>query len=389
MDSQQAESAVIIIGGGIGGLTLAAYLQKLNLACEVFETAKTPDPIGGGLKLWPNALKSFANLGVVQQLKAKGSVIKTGFVKKNDGSILSRIPLGNLEHSTGYPTLSLTRANILEILRQNISKDIIHNGKKFQLFEDTSDGVKVIFEDRSIHHGKILVGVDGVQSAVRGQLFFDRKLEYAGRISWRGLVSKNRLGAICPETESWEILGKGSRFGYAHMGAEQIGWYAPINNLEDFYPVDTKKYLLDYFKSWPRPVCELIENTQVETIVRSPIRYRGFDEDWGRDHATLLGDAAHAMTPDLAQGACQAIEDAIALGNALKALGLTPQALRAYEKGRIERVRYVANRSMRIGKISNHEGALVSWLMEKMWKILPGSIALKGIEKVVRLDSSN
>jgi len=381
------KSEIIIIGGGIAGLTLAACLETLNLPCEIFETSGRPELNGGGLKLWPNALKSYDRLGIVHELKTKGSTIKKGMVKKINGEILSQVPLGNLELSTGFPTLSLTRTDILETLREKISKTVIHYNKKFQSFEETSDGITVFFEDGSSCQGKVLIGADGAQSAIRGQLFADRKLEYAGRISWRGLVDKNLTGEICPEEENWEIFGKGSRFGYAHMGARQMGWYAPINNPEDFNPADTKKYLLNFFQNWPEPVCALIENTRPETIIRSPIRYRQFDEDWGRGRVTLLGDAAHAMTPDLAQGACQAIEDAVALGDALEEFGPASEALREYENRRIERARYVANRSMSIGKISNNEGVLVSWLMDKVWKYMPGSVALKGIEKVVNIET--
>ncbi|MES0488923.1 MAG: FAD-dependent monooxygenase [Leptospirales bacterium] len=384
---ESIQKDILIVGGGIGGLTLAADLEKRGVSYALFESSHEIDKNGGGgLKLWPNALRAFREVGAFEALVERGSVIKSGIVKTDTGEDLARIPLGLIGEKINYPVLSLPRSEILFALREKTSDNNIHYNRKVVKVEALEDRVEIEFSDGTNAMGKVLIGADGARSQIRKKLFPERELVYAGRISWRGLLSVEKGQAPCPDEENWEYFGRGKRFGYAHMGPGKMGWYAPINNDETFAPEDVKKYLLSEFKNWPTDVQELIQKTNPDQIIRSPIRYRQFDEAWGKGRVTLLGDAAHAMTPDLAQGACMAIEDGAVLGDCLQRKGATQDALREYEKLRIPRVRNVANKSMQIGKMSNKSGALAFWATKKMWKWMPAKVAIKPIEKIVRYD---
>ncbi|MDH5655427.1 MAG: FAD-dependent monooxygenase, partial [Spirochaetia bacterium] len=374
---------LLIIGGGLSGLALAASLKNTGISYSLFEKNKIlPEADGGVLKLWPNALRALEKTGIVNRLLEKSSRIDTGIVLNHHGSELNRIPLHRIGEQSGLPTISLIRKRLTEELLKEIPRDAIFENSNIISIEEDASGVRIELSDQSRHQGKILAGTDGTHSFVKNHLFPERDLIYAGRISFRGLSDAAAILPEFSENASVEIFGSGMRFGFAPAGPK-IGWYAPLNEDENFIPNNPVRYLCDKFTGWPPYVKELIESTDPDNIIQSPIRYNRPDTVRGKGDITLLGDAACTITPDLAQGACMALEDAAVFAGALEKYGPCDEALRIYESLRVPRVKNVAEKSMKIGKMSNKDGAFHAWLREKMWSWMPPGAAVKPIIKLV------
>lgn len=378
------DTDIAIIGGGVGALTLGVAAAQRGLSFRIYERQDQLWRGGGGIKLWPNAMRAYRYLGLDERVAARGSAIRTGVVQSVSGRLLNQLDLGKIEAALGLPIVSLPRAPLVELLAEQLPEDAIAFGRCFTGLEQADGPMRVRFADGSEARARVVVGVDGAHSSVREQLFPGSVLRYEGRISWRGMVPLERGERLPGPHESWEVFGAGGRFGYAPMGPGLVGWYAPLPSAEDFQPASIRDHLLEQLAGWPDPVTRLVERTP--EFLRSPIRYRPIEEPWGKGAVTLMGDAAHTMTPDLAQGACQAIEDAVVLAAELAEHGPTPEALRAYEARRAARIEEVVTRSLKIGRMSSRTGRIAAWMRTAMWRFMPEKIALGGMQDLVGYD---
>jgi 2-polyprenyl-6-methoxyphenol hydroxylase-like FAD-dependent oxidoreductase len=197
--------------------------------------------------------------------------------------------------------------------------------------------------------GDVLIGADGLRSSVRAGLWGDRAPRYAGYTSWRGVAEYHH--AELPLGTGVESWGHGARFGMTHIGGGRIYWFATRNTSVGGADSGSgaKADLLDCFGSWHAPIGALIEATDAWSIIRTDIFDRPPRRRWGRGRVTLLGDAAHPMTPNLGQGACLALEDAVVLADAVERHGAVAAALRAYEARRWMRAAAVTLQSRFVG----------------------------------------
>jgi 2-polyprenyl-6-methoxyphenol hydroxylase-like FAD-dependent oxidoreductase len=259
----------------------------------------------------------------------------------------------------------------------------VWTGKELVGFEQTCDSVHAFFADETEERGAVLVGADGLRSRVRGRLFGDERPRYAGYTSWRGVAPESELVPVGGGFESW---GRGRRFGCAHVGGGRVYWFATRNAPEggDDGPAGSRATLLEAFRGWHEPVEPLIRATEEDAILRTDI----YDRDplgkiWGEGRTTLLGDAAHPMTPNLGQGACQAIEDTVVLARCLRESGESAGALRRYEALRSDRTAAIVRRSRRIGWVGQLENPFLCRLRERALKLIPVEMQLRQIQEVV------
>jgi 2-polyprenyl-6-methoxyphenol hydroxylase-like FAD-dependent oxidoreductase len=205
------------------------------------------------------------------------------------------------------------------------------------------------FADGTSARGACLIGADGIHSAVRAQVLGPEPPRYAGYTCCRGIVAY-QSGWFPP---GWFVqgLGDGARYGLTHTGRDRVYWWATFNAPEGSTdaPGGRKRELLDRYAGWAPPIGAVLAATDEAAILRNDIVDRPSVAPWGVGPVTLLGDAAHPMTPNMAQGACQAVEDAIVLANCLAAAGAAEPALRAYEARRQERTALVVAQSWLIG----------------------------------------
>jgi FAD-dependent urate hydroxylase len=374
----------IIIGGGIGGLSTALALGRVGIRCDVFEQAEGLREVGAGLTVWANAIRAFEQLGVAQRVVSLGSKVDRFEVRTSTGQVLSMCSFFNLERKLGVPVCMVVhRADLLRELASGLDKGNIHCGARCISIENNADGVLARFADGREASADLLVGADGLHSVVRSQLHGPAKPRYAGYTCWRGVADLKVKDP--PLGLSFETWGSGARFSVHRCGPGRLIWYATRNLPEA--GVDSlagrKADVQAIFRTWHEPIPEVIEATSAAEILRNDIVDRIPMVNWGRGRVTLLGDAAHPTTPNLGQGACQAIEDAICLAASLVGSRQVETALRKFEQARQSRTTAITNDSWRLGRLCQWENPFGCWLRNILTRWTPSAVSLRLIENRV------
>jgi 2-polyprenyl-6-methoxyphenol hydroxylase-like FAD-dependent oxidoreductase len=245
-------------------------------------------------------------------------------------------------------------------------------------------GVTAHFAGGEPVHADVLIGADGLHSVVRRSLFGRAAPRYAGYTAWRAVVDFRRPALA--GSESW---GRGRRFGIIPMSDGRVYWYATNNTPEHGRDAADriKHNLLELFRGWHEPVESLIEAAAGSAILRNDIYDCEPLPGWTVGRAALLGDAAHAMTPNLGQGACQAIEDALVLAACLGASGSIPGALRRYEERRIPRTTRILQLSRRVGEMAQWENPLSCFARDLLARAIPQWMADRQMRSVVQYEA--
>lgn len=363
---------VAIIGGGIGGLTAAIALRRVGIEADVYERSPILREVGAGISLWPNAVKGLVQLGLGEPLRDISRKNADFALRRWDGSVIASTPALELERRFGGGVLILHRAALLEILALGLGQEFLHLGHACTAIEESADCSRATFAHGASVDADVLVGSDGLNSIMRTWLGHEPKPRYSGYTAWRSIVPFDDA-AIVP-AETW---GCGRRFGILPTSEGKIYWYATSNAPEgerdsDSGPTDT---LLALFKGWHEPIESLIRASGT-SVLRNDIYDRQPVSSWGRGRATLLGDAAHPMTPDLGQGACQAIEDGLELAKFLHSEPNVAAGLKAYEASRIPRTRSVVLASRRLGRIGQLGSPFLCRMRDTALRLTPGSVHL-------------
>jgi 2-polyprenyl-6-methoxyphenol hydroxylase-like FAD-dependent oxidoreductase len=379
---------VMVAGAGIGGLSAAIALRRAGFEVAVFERTAEFQEVGAGLLLAANAQKALGKLGLAEAVARLGTPASAGQIRSWYGEVLASLPAAELEKKVGAASAAVHRADLQALLVREVGEGPLRLGTEVEGFEQDTSGVTVFLAGGEEERADILVGADGLRSKTRAALFGPEKPLYAGYTAWRAVVEPK--AELLPWGRGFESWGKGTRFGCAHIGEERVYWFATANAPEGAKdgkpgsPAGPKAALLRLFKGWHRPIRQLIEETDEDAILRTDIYDREpLGERWGEGRVTLLGDAAHPMTPNLGQGACQAIEDAVVLARCLREGGATADALRRYERLRSDRVAMVVRRSRRVGMVSQVENPLLCRLRDRALSMIPQKAQLKQLEEVV------
>ncbi len=250
-------------------------------------------------------------------------------------------------------------------------------------FEQNGNSVTARFRNGQIAQGDLLIGADGIHSLVRHQMFGDVPMSYAGYVVWRGITDVDISQPV--GTESW---GKGMRFGCRTTTQGRAYWYAtanmPAHQPDD--PRGRKAELLARFCDWHTPIPAIVQATNEAHILRNDIVNAAPLKQWSIGRASLLGDAAHALTPNLGQGACQALEDAVTLARLLKRSPSIEAALQAYQERRRKHVYAVANRARRLGEVGQWENPLARSLRNFVVKHHPEALQQRQMRWLFHFD---
>jgi salicylate hydroxylase len=336
---------ISVIGGGIGGLTAALALRQAGFAVNVYEQAPELTQIGGGINMGPNAVRILRGLGLAAGLDREGvRPLFTHQRRWQDGRTLQRAPLNPLcQELYGAPHITIHRADLLAVIASGFPADRIHLGHRLIGLENKSNLVEAWFENGIRIETDILVGADGINSAVRAALFGEEAPVFAGCVAYRGLVPAERLGDLGLEIGSQSWVGPGAHLVHYFVSRGDllnfVGWTEHDDwNREDWTDRATVARALAAFEGWHPQVRRIISAADTCFI------WALFDRDplpqWSIGRATLLGDACHPMYPFMGQGAAQSIEDGAALAACLRAAGNADpaRALRHYERLRLPRV---------------------------------------------------
>ncbi|MFP2927053.1 FAD-dependent monooxygenase [Pyxidicoccus sp. 3LG] len=379
----QPSRHVLIAGAGIGGLTLACALRHAGLSATVFERADALKWVGAGIIVQMNAAVALRRIGLCDAVAAAGASPTDSAILRPSGAAITRLPVQRLQQELGLPMTCIHRARLQAVLLEHAGTEHVRLGRALTGFRDDGSGVTVTLSDGSTVTGDVLVGADGLRSAVRSGLLGDAPLRYSGYTSWRGVspeVPSVRPGHV---SETW---GPGARFGVVPIGFGQVYWFATLNappGGQDA-PGHMRERLREIFGGWHAPIADLLAATPEDAIVRTDIHDRPPIDRWSKGRVTLLGDAAHPMTPNLGQGGCQAIEDAVVLAECLGRGGAIDEALAAYEQRRRERANGMVVRSWSLGRLAQLESPVGRFVRDSLFRLVPSALAARGVRDLVR-----
>jgi len=359
----------IVVGGGIGGLAAALALRRVGVEVVVFERAAELREVGAGVSLWANAVRSLRALGVYGEVREAG-VELGGEIRTWKGRLLGRIPARELKRRFGDTNIALHRADLQRILLDALPEGAVHAGAALVGFEQDDGRVVANLSDGREHTGDLLLGADGLRSAVRARLHGEERPRYAGYSAWRGI---SRSAGHLTEGDALNLWGRGGEFGMAGIGAGRLYWFFTRNAVEGEAegPSGRKAEVLEGLEGAYEPARKAVQATAEADILRNDVYDREPLQRWGEGRATLLGDAAHPMTPNMGQGACQALEDAVALADALREEPEAVRALRLYEARRTEPTAQVVRRSRLLGRVAQVENPLLCTLRDAAAWCLP------------------
>lgn len=353
-----ARGRALVVGRGIGGLSAALALGRVGFEVTVFEAAEELREAGAGITVWSNAVRGLRRLGLGDNdLPPIGMPATLRTIRTWRGDLISAIRVDRLAKGLGEAILIMHRARLHETLLRRVGAERVVLGARCLGVTDDGAGVRARFADGREVCGDLVVGADGIHSTVREQLFpHQHSLRYQGYSCWRGIASiRDPTIGSGVSNETW---GCGRRIGLLPM-TDGIYWFAcrnaPAGQGREQTPEDRKREVRGLFRGWHTPIEAVIEATEVP-LIRTDVYDLPPLPRWSRGRTTLLGDAAHAMTPDMAQGACQAIEDAVVLGACLEQDRDVRAALAAYERLRMLRTATIGRQSRQRGWISQIEG---------------------------------
>ncbi|MFA3083243.1 FAD-dependent urate hydroxylase HpxO [Acinetobacter pittii] len=331
---------VVIIGAGMGGLTTGIALKKFGHQVRIFEQTEKILPVGAAISLWSNGVKCLNYLGLTDKIaKLGGQMDDLAYVDGLTGDVMTQFSLLPLIEEVGQRPYTVARADLQNMLMDEFGRNQIYLGKKMVSLEDKADYVEVHFADGSSTQADLLIGADGTHSLTRTYVLGQQvQRRYAGYVNWNGLVEISE--DLAPAQQWTTYVGEGKRASLMPVADGKFYFFldvplpAGLDNNRDEY----KKLLKQYFVDWCQPVQQLIERLDPQKTNRVEIHDIEPFTQFYKGRIVILGDAAHSTTPDIGQGGCQAMEDAIYLARSLQinTLGLE-DALRRYQNKRNER----------------------------------------------------
>ncbi|MFZ0606378.1 MAG: FAD-dependent monooxygenase [Xanthobacteraceae bacterium] len=336
---------IAIIGGGIGGLTAAVALRQRGIDAQVFEQSAKISEIGAGVALTPNAMKAYRGLGLEEAIAAIGYEADYQVVRNwNNGSVISRVPRkGAYTREFGAPYLTMHRADLIDLLHRQLTDAVIHLGARCVGVDTSERSARARFADGQEIEADVIVGADGIHSAVRSSLFGKQAPRFTGCACWRGLVPLDAFPAGVVSTDGTMYMGPNSHIIYYLVrGGELVNFVAHVESDaftgESWTQECDRSEVIKTYAGWHEPLLQLLGSA--ERYYKWALYDREPLSRWSKGRATLLGDSAHAMLPYIGQGACMAIEDGYTLAAVIAQMPANiSEALKIYERMRLPRAR--------------------------------------------------
>ena len=367
-----------IVGGGIGGIAAAVALHQAGIDVVVYERATALREVGAGMMLWPNATRVLREMGLLENVLARSGPNTHFLVRESSGKVLMNLALGQFE----VPAICTRRSDLLSVLLGALPSGCIRLGHELQGLEQAEGKVRLNFEGGLVKEHHAVIGADGIRSRVRTKLFGDSDPIYRGYTVWRGLAQYE--GNAIPVGSNSETWGAGKRFGILNTGHRRFTWYAtsniPPHQLDP--ACGRKRDLQQMFAGWHAPIMDFIGSAEGSAILKNGAYDVAPLPRWGRGMVTLLGDAAHPCTPNLGQGGCMALEDALVLAKCVEREHCLSTALRHYESLRMQRTRGIQQRSRLIGQIGQWQHPLFVNGRRVVTSLIPPRLIERNLRRV-------
>jgi salicylate hydroxylase len=376
----------LIVGGGIGGTTAALALNAAGWQVEVLEQAAAITEVGAGIQLSPNGIRVLEALGVMPALEATVYQPETLSLRHGrSGREIFSIPVKQIaERRWGARYLQVHRADMLEALKTTLESQVpyvFRLNSKVAGYSQTTGKATVHLADGRAIDADLVVGADGIHSAIRTQMIGQDKPRYTGNFAWRAVVPMDRLGQLVPPPSGCVWVGEGKHAVTTRVRSGTLANFVGIVERPDWTEESwsaegSKAGALQDFGDWHPVLRGLIENA--DSMFRWGLFDRAPLQKWSDGRVVLLGDAAHAMLPSMAQGAVQAFEDAYVLAGHLRENSDVAAACQAYYKARIARASQIQARSSRNLSLFHRRGAIARvGTFAPMWlagRMAPGAL---------------
>jgi 2-polyprenyl-6-methoxyphenol hydroxylase-like FAD-dependent oxidoreductase len=363
-----AESVrAVVVGAGIGGLATAIAFERAGVEPIVLERAPQLHEAGFGLVLSANAVSALRSLGLRDGVAARGTRVQRAEIRNPRGDLLTRIDYEAL----GWETYGILRTELQQAMLAAVPAECLRLGTT--CIGATEDG-QAHLDRADALVADIVVGADGIRSAVRQSLFGEEPLRYGGHRAWR---AGTRFDDERVRDRFVEVWGVGGGFGFGPAGAGRVYWYC-FETVPEGAPAPKRPRdeFLRRYGAWFDPIPALIESTDPDAIEPTFTYDRPPRRTWGRGRLTLLGDAAHPMKPNIGQGAAQALEDAVVLASSVAGSSDPEEALRDYERRRVRRANAVVRASRRAGRAAEVRSPLGARVRDAVMKGLPDRLAI-------------
>ncbi|HAS45617.1 MAG TPA: hypothetical protein DCS93_34355 [Microscillaceae bacterium] len=376
----------IIVGGGIAGLATAIGLINKGMEVEVYESAAAFKPVGAAILLAPNGLEVLRQLSgeLLDEVMDRGGRIDQMLLTTYQGK-----RLGGSMAKEGKHSCAIHRADLIDILKSRIPANALHVGKSFESYQENPDHtIQVHFEDGSHAQGDFLVGTDGIKSQVRQQMLGDLPYRYSGQTCWRAIVPY-QLPSNYQNTfvEAWGKT-RGLRVGFGAVNPQDVYFFATYftePNGQD-NRANLKDHLMNLYQDFMPVVTDFLQVTPVEAILRNDIYDLVPIHQWYHKQTVLVGDAAHATTPNMGQGGNQALESAWVLSQCINTKANLSESFAQYQQMRVKKAHKIVSNSWKISQMVNLRGGLLRGLRNKAIQMVPDKVSQASLRKVYALD---
>jgi 2-polyprenyl-6-methoxyphenol hydroxylase-like FAD-dependent oxidoreductase len=377
---------VAVIGAGIGGLTAAIALKHQGIDAHLYESGPSLRAAGAGLLLSPNAMQVLRRLGLAEQVIAAGRALEHAELRDVRSGVLQRIDFGYAKERFGEPTVAIHRRRLHEILAAQIPAGRIRFGAVCERVGQDDGWPTVRFTNGRVISPDLVIGADGLRSRVREFVAPGTPLRYSGQTSFRAISSLELLPKFAGT--STEIWAPHCRFGYAAIAPGETYWFATLDAEagKTVTHTESMETLRELLASFPSPVNHLLDLTNPADVIRTDMYDLRPFAGWSHSRVVLVGDAAHATTPNLGQGAAQAIEDAFVLADRIANSARLEDALQSYEAIRQPKTRFIVERSRQIGRVAHVANPIGRAVRNLAVRFTPASVARRQLDRMYALD---
>ena len=369
--------SIAIVGAGIGGLTTALFLEKLGIPVHIFEQSSKIKPVGAGIILAHNAMQVFDKLGFKEPISKLGKPLTSVNIKTTKLQAINTIEMQHFDDKYAVKSIAIQRGILQQFLINQLQTKFIHLNKRV-VDVKVDCQTSLLFSDGDAIEFDAVIGADGIHSIVRGTLFKGGVIRKPNQMCWRG-ISNTKL-PLQFKNQLNELWGRGSRFGFVELSTNEIYWYGLHSSDQKL----EKNDLIDYFNDYDPIVDKILSQTSFDKLFKNEIIDLKPISTWYKNSVCLLGDAAHATTPNMGQGACQAIEDAYVISHYLSRYPANI-AFSKYEQLRKSKADMVVNLSWRFGYLSQIRNPFVTAVRNFFMRSIPNKYNIRQSEKLYRL----
>jgi 2-polyprenyl-6-methoxyphenol hydroxylase-like FAD-dependent oxidoreductase len=378
---------IAIVGGGIAGLTASIALRRAGLEPILYESHSSLRADGAGLGLGANAIKAFRHLGLADEVMAAGHLLDAFSILDMRGRVIMRTDSRAISSRFGADNFAIHRSELHRVLSAHVPSESLRLASPCNVIERADGAVRLYFANGMNATADVVIAADGLHSAVRRQIYPHVKPRYAGYTCWRGVVDGHDL-ALKEATETW---GPRGRVGIVPLADGRIYWFATTKAPErdPRYHAFGVHDVLGLYRGYHQPIGEVIARTEPSALLHNDISDLPPLPRFAFGNIVLLGDAAHATTPNMGQGACQAIEDAVVLAECWKCSSDPATAFRTYEQCRMKRTQTIVHMSRHFGAVAQIQSRWGGMLRNAVLRRMPATVQERRLQFLFDVDFDN